>query len=81
MVSQCNYQILLKWQEDVVVPEHFSTDEVVVLKKWKRIHQGEHTGDEPVYYSAWNGQPTLRVTAVTKPEVFHVRVTRPRTLK
>jgi hypothetical protein len=81
MVSQCHYQILLKWQEDVVVPEHFSTDEVVVLKKWKRIQQGEHTGDEPVYYSAWNGQPTLRVTAVAKPEVFHVRVTRPRTLK
>jgi hypothetical protein len=27
----------LKWQEDVVVPEHFSTDEILGLKKW--MHQ------------------------------------------
>ena len=45
----------LKWQEDVLVPEKFSTDEILDLKKWMRLN-------EPVDYSAWNGQPTLRVT-------------------
>ena len=44
-------------------------------KKWMRIHQDEHIGYEPVYYSAWNGQPTLRMTDVAKPEVSQVQVT------
>ena len=38
-------------------------------------HQsGRATGYEPVYYSAGNGQPTLRVTDVAKPEVSQVQV-------
>ena len=43
-------------------------------KKWMRIHQDEHIGYGPVY-SAWNGQPTLRVTDVAKSEVSQVQVT------
>ena len=38
----------LKWQEDVVVPEHFSTDEILELKKWSRITGDENSGYEPV---------------------------------
>ena len=50
----------LKWQEDVVVPEHFSTDEILELKKWSRITGDENSGYEPVYLSAWYGQSSLR---------------------
>jgi hypothetical protein len=50
----------LKWQEDVVVPEHFSADEIVQLKKFARMAGDEASGYEPVYLSCWNGQPTLR---------------------
>jgi hypothetical protein len=50
----------LKWQEGVVVPEHFSTDEIVELKKFARLTGVESSGYEPVYLPAWDGQPTLR---------------------
>jgi hypothetical protein len=39
----------LKWQEDVVVPEDFSRDEILDLKKWSRITGDEDSDYEPVY--------------------------------
>jgi hypothetical protein len=36
----------LKWQEDVVVPEHFSTDEILEFMKWMRIIGDEGSGYE-----------------------------------
>ena len=39
-----------------------------------RVSENEHTGSQPVYYSAWNGQPTLRVTDVPKSDVCKVKV-------
>jgi hypothetical protein len=50
----------LRWEEDVVVPQNFSRDEILKLKKWRRITGDENSGYEHVYLSAWNGQPTLR---------------------
>ena len=64
----------LKRQLIVVVPEHFSTDKILDLKKWMLINQDENIGYEPACYSAWNGQPTLGVADVAKPEVCHVQV-------
>ena len=51
----------LKWQDDLVIPADLSRDEILQLKKWMHINGDENSGYEPVYYSAWNGQPTLRV--------------------
>ena len=64
----------LKWQEDVVVPEDFSRDEILDLKKWNRIDGDENNGYEPVYLSAWNGQPTLRDDGNVKVKVEKVQV-------
>ena len=64
----------LKWQEDVVVPEDFSRDEILDLKKWSRINGDENSGYEPVYLSAWNGQPTLRDDGNVKVKVEEVQV-------
>jgi hypothetical protein len=64
----------LKWQEDVVVPEDFSRDEILDLKKWSRINGDENSGYEPVYLSAWNGQPTLRDDGNVKVKVEKVQV-------
>jgi hypothetical protein len=52
----------LKWQEHVVVPEDFSKDEILELKKWSRITGDEDSGYEPVYLSTWNG-PRVALTA------------------
>ena len=64
----------LKWQEDVVVPEDFSRDEILDLKKWSRIDGDENSGYEPVYLSAWNGQPTIRDDGNVKVQVEKVDV-------
>jgi len=50
----------LKWQHDVVVPQDFSTHEILELKKFAEINGQENSGYEPVFLSAWNGLPTLR---------------------
>ena len=64
----------LKWQEHVVVPEDFSKDEILELKKWSRITGDEDSGYEPVYLSTWNGQPTLRDDGNVKVKVEKVEV-------
>jgi hypothetical protein len=64
----------LKWQEHVVVPEDFSKDEILELKKWSRITGDEDSGYEPVYLSAWNGQPTLRDDGNVKVKVKKVEI-------
>ncbi len=64
----------LQWQEDVVVPEHFSTDEILALNKCRRITGDENSGYEPVYLSAWNGQPTIRDDGNVKVQVEKVDV-------
>ena len=64
----------LKWQEHVVVPEDFSKDEILELKKWSRITGDEDSGYEPVYLSTWNGQPTLRDDGNVKVKVDKVEV-------
>ena len=38
------------------------------------MSEDEHTGYEPVQNSAWNGQPTLRLTDVPKSDVCKVKV-------
>ena len=66
----------LKWQDHVVVPgaQHFSTDDILELKKWRRITSDENSGYEPVYLSAWIGQPTLRDDGNVKVKVEKVEV-------
>ncbi len=64
----------LKWQEHVVVPEDFSKDEILELKKWSRITGDEDRGYEPVYLSAWNGPPALRDDGNVKVKVEKVEV-------
>ena len=67
----------LKLLDDVVVPADFSRDEILELKKWMRINGDQNSGYGAVYYSAWNGKPTLPVTEVTevpKSDVYKVKV-------
>ena len=64
----------LKLLDDVVVPADFSRDEILELKKWMRINGDQNSGYEAVYYSAWNGKPTLPVTEVPKSDVYKVKV-------
>ena len=75
--SNLSAQILpktLNWQDDVVVPADFSRHEILRLKKWMCINGDENSGYETVYYSDWNGQPTLRVTDVPKSDVYKLKV-------